>query len=537
MSSDKKQPQVSRRSFLHRVGAAGGSAAVYRSMVAMGMLATSSAKAEPFALDGSVDPEDALDERGRMREPQQGLRVVIVGAGIAGMTAAYELSRAGYRCMIFEGRDQVGGRCETVRRDGVVDERGNEQRCRFSEGSHLYFNMGAARIPFHHRALLGYCKQFGVELETFTNDNRAAYFYDPGKLGNAPIRGMELDTNIRGYVAELLSKSLRSGDLSDELSRGDQDRLVQMLRSFGDLDRSYRYRGSGRAGYEDGFNLGRGPSPALAPRELSALLDTDFWSSKYNFAHQTNQSPTLLQPVGGMSKIAEAFQRVLEPMIQLECKVTGIFKQADGVRVEYRHSSGFRWASDADYVIVTTSAPVVLDMDIDLSRRHRNALAGLSYSRAGKLAFEAPRFWEEEDAIYGGISWTSEDITQMWYPPHGFHRESGIIGGAYIWDSGPGNRFANMSIEGRIAMGRAQGERIHPGYANKVRHGISRSWARTDWVRGGWRQGRPNPVLSEPDGRIYFAGEHTNALAGWQEGAVISAQEAVAGIHARVRGS
>lgn len=533
MNDDEQPESVSRRSFLDRVGRVGGSAAVYRSMSALGLLAASTAKAGPFALEKPTRDEECHEERYLRRGP----KVVIVGAGIAGMTAAYELHRAGYHCVVLEGRDKPGGRCETLRRGTVVDEKDRTFTCNFSEAPHLYFNSGPARIPFHHKGLLAYCKTFGVKLETFTNDNRAAYFYDSRALGNKPIRGLEVHTNMRGHISALLSKSLVQGDLDRELNRSDRERLLAMLKEFGDLNSRREFVASSRAGYQSGLNLGHGPSSALEARELSALLDADFWASKFNFPHQSNQTPTLLQPVGGMDRIAAAFAQRTEGMIRTGSKVTGLFNQGQGVRVEYRDKSGENKALEAAFAIVTVAAPLVLEMNSNLSGEHRNALARLRYSRAAKLAFEAPRFWETEYGIFGGISWTNEDITQMWYPASGFQEDSGIIGGAYIWDNGPGLDFARLSEQERIELGKAQGSRIHPEYASVVSRGISRSWYNTDWVRGGWRQGRPNPRLNQPDGRVYFAGEHVNALAGWQEGSIISAQEAVTKIHQRARQS
>ena len=101
-----------------------------------------------------------------------GKRVVILGAGISGMTAAYELSRAGYHCTILEATNRAGGRNLTVRGGDVIREVDSRQWVDFDGEDHLYANLGPARIPHHHRAILDYCKEFGVELEVFTNDNR-----------------------------------------------------------------------------------------------------------------------------------------------------------------------------------------------------------------------------------------------------------------------------------------------------------------------------------------------------------------------------
>src|SRR5690349_18569755 len=93
-------PKWTRRSFLNAVGRAGGAAAVYETMVAMGMVRV------PTAFAG---PPQMAAEHGR------GQRVVILGAGIAGLTAAYELNKAGYEVVVLEANSRAGGRSYTVR--------------------------------------------------------------------------------------------------------------------------------------------------------------------------------------------------------------------------------------------------------------------------------------------------------------------------------------------------------------------------------------------------------------------------------------
>lgn len=176
---------------------------------------------------------------------------------------------------------------------------------------------------------------------------------------------------------------------------------------------------------------------------------------------------------------------------------------------------------------------VVLGIDSDISETHVEAMKSLEYYKAGKIAFESKRFWERDHSIYGEISWTNQDITQIWYPPTGFHQDRGVIVGAYIWDDEPGEKFAALSSRARVELAVEQGSKLHPEYANYVRNGISRSWLNTKWVQGGWRNGDANPVLNEPHGNIYFAGEHTSNLAGWQEGSILSAQRAISQIHER----
>jgi monoamine oxidase len=159
---------VTRRQVLQAIGLAGGAAGAYGALHALGLIP------QPLKTDG--DPGGTAPPRG------DGRVVIILGAGLAGMAAAYELGKAGYRCQILEARARAGGRCWTVRRGTVETELGGErQECMFDEGQ--YMNPGPARIPHHHRAILGYCKEFGVPLEVFVNSNNAAYYYHEERQG------------------------------------------------------------------------------------------------------------------------------------------------------------------------------------------------------------------------------------------------------------------------------------------------------------------------------------------------------------------
>lgn len=124
-----------RRTFLERVGQVGGATAVYGAMEALGLM-PAAATPERFALQG--------DGRGK--------KILILGAGMAGICTAYEMGKRGYDCHLLEARQRPGGRCHTIRRGTVeVETTGQKQTCAFDEG--LYMNPGPARIPQHHVTL------------------------------------------------------------------------------------------------------------------------------------------------------------------------------------------------------------------------------------------------------------------------------------------------------------------------------------------------------------------------------------------------
>ena len=133
---------LTRRHFLERVAATGGASLAYETMSGLGLMAAQ--PAAPFGLRGEG----------------KGVRVVVIGAGLAGLTVAYELGKLGYHCQVLEARERPGGRAHTVRRGTISEEDGPPQTCAFDEGQ--YFNCGAMRIPYHHTTTLAYCRELGV---------------------------------------------------------------------------------------------------------------------------------------------------------------------------------------------------------------------------------------------------------------------------------------------------------------------------------------------------------------------------------------
>ncbi len=394
---------LTRRHFLTRVGMVGGAAALYETMTAMGLLNLPEAWAGPPKLAAGSG---------------KGKKVLILGAGIGGLTAAYELRKAGYEIEILEAQEIAGGRNKSARRgfviveDSYVNSR-TEQLCQFDEG--LYLNLDPGRIPYHHRRMLHYCRELPVPLEVYVMETTANLFQsDTGFKGKAMVN-RRIANDTRGYIAELLAKCLNQHALDKDLSENDQNRLKSLLKTFGDLDDALVYQGSTRSGYAKPVTVYQGATPAKKLK-LHDLLRSEFWHDRFYQPVDYYWQPTLFQPVHGMNHVVFGFTRYLQDAIKLNAVVEEIQLTDSGVEVRYSHQKQ-KLTTTADYCISNIPIPVLRGIPANFSRNFRKAISQLEFADTCKVGWQAEeRFWESDTyQIYGGISWINDIITQMWY--------------------------------------------------------------------------------------------------------------------------
>lgn len=514
----KKETQnQSRREFLHKIGEVGGTAAVYQAMVSMGLLVNGEAQAGSARLQWS----ERCAQISQAAKPT----VAILGAGISGLCAAYELKKAGFPFYLIEARDRPGGRSHTIRAGSIVSEIDSQQTCNFDINEELYFNAGPARISQTHCNLLSYCRELEVPMQALVNDNRGAFIHNSSAFGGVPVRAREVITSMRGNIAELLAKAVNSSALDSNISFSEQNAVVNVLREYGDLNVNNLFTSSTRGGLISGTGgLTQGfPKTALNLNDF--FFDTSIPFTP-NFSESINQSATMMQPVGGMDKIALAFSSKVSEEAYYGIEITGIYRAGNGVRIE-GSANGFSGALDIDYAIITIPPSVLRNIPNDFSPAAINAITQVQYANPTKIAFQSPRFWESEDDIYGGISWTDPEILQIWYPSGGFTQKDGIIVGSYLFGGRHATNFQNLSIKERIEFTLAGGEKVHPQYRQNLSAGISVAWAKVPYSLGGWSISTPSTLLQLPDGPFLFAGDHLTYLQGWQEGAVISSLNAL----------
>jgi monoamine oxidase len=524
-----RQDTWSRRRFLETVGKAGGAAAVYETMVALGLLRVPAARAEPLQLPADVG---------------KGQTVVILGAGVGGLAAAYELRKAGYAVEILEASSRLGGRNFTVRHGDEIEQNGRDpQECRFDADPGLYFNAGPGRIPYHHREIIHYCRELGVPLEVYVMESRANLFQTDAAFDKKAVVNRRVANDTRGYIAELLAKAVTRGALDEELTREDRQRLLDLLVPFGQVkcDNQYKYVGSSRSGYV--------VQPAVVeagkiepPLSLQSLLASEFWKYRFYQPEDYEWQTTLFQPVGGMDQIVVKFVEHIEKLggrIMKDAQVIRVENSAQKVKVSFRNpKTGKEDSRTADYCISNIPLPLlrrIVDngtFDEDFQR----AVGAVPFAPACKVGWQADeRFWETQNEIYGGISWIADTITQFWYPSAGYFMQKGILTGLYNYGE-TADRFGGLPLDERLTVARKGAEKLHPGFAKycKIGLGLSIAWQSVPHLEGGWadwtgslEQKKAYQRLLRPDKKFWVCGDQISYLPGWQQGAVLSAQHVV----------
>ncbi|MBC2669741.1 flavin monoamine oxidase family protein [Novosphingobium piscinae] len=520
-------PQT-RRDLLAMIGKVGGGMAMYQAMTALGHAAETQFTGPPN-LSGA----------------RPGSTVLVLGAGLAGLLAALELTKAGYKVQVLEYQSRPGGRNYSVRGGDTITEVGGAvQKVGYAPGN--YLNPGPWRIPHHHRTLLHYCKALGVELEPFIQLNHNAFVHRKDAFGGKPQRYKELATDFKGHVSELLGKALNAGALDAQVTKEDKERLLVAMREWGVLDANMKYSTSlavsAQRGYDKapGGGTGGAPTPS-AVNGLPDVLDSHVWTQMgfyFSYVMQT----TMFQPKGGMDMIGKGFFRQVGKLVRLNTKVTKIAQDDKGVTASWTDTvTGQTGESKADWMVCTLPTTILSQMEIQVSDSKKAALRALPYSAQVKIGLEmASRFWEEKDSIYGGHSFTDQAIGLVSYPNYNFFKDGpAVLLGAFASGAG-GYQLAGMTPEQRIETALAQGSVFHPAdYRKEFRNGASVAWSRMPWILGccaSWTEdsrAQHYQNLVSMDGRIVLAGEHASYYGCWMEGALLSSLDAIKRLHQR----
>ncbi len=504
----------------------------------------------------------------------KGKQAVIIGAGVAGLTSAYELlaQEIGCSCVILEANQRVGGRNFTVRPGDTIAEEGfDAQMCNFEEEKDQpyepYLNTGPGRIPSSHTNLLGYLRRFKVPIEVYVMNSGSNRTYIENNFDDRSVPNRRLDNDTRGWIAQELFRLL-NGDNFPSLYSSEIEQFKKLLLKFGDLKNMGKDRGkyldSDRSGYSHLPSIG--PGEVEEPLQLDELLASEFWDTHFYQPQDFLWQPTLFQPVGGMDKVVDAFRERVEKLgcdIRLGAVVNRIAWNGETGKYSIYYDRGNEEETiEADYCFSNIPIPLLKGIlqDEHFDEKFRDALHAVyraQYSNSSngsddgeyqrkfladttKVGWQAKRnLWQEAKGsgnvpIYGGISWTTDEIDQIWYPSENYHGELGVLTGAYNFED-IARDWGEQTPQERLELARKGAKNLGgDDFANGLQHGLAIAWQNMPYQKGGWaqwstvdRQEYHFNNLTDGNKNFYIVGDQLSALPGWQEGAILSAINAV----------
>jgi len=525
-------------------------------------------------------PAKELEAASRARQNREPAEVAVIGGGIAGLVAAYELARAGEHVALFEASQRLGGRIETARFAGARGQ--------------VHAELGAMRVPKDHDCTRHYLEVCGLHDRPFVSEERLLLLGDAEPVNFDQLKGVELADPYRSY--SLPGKpGIRTGDPFELMGA----MLKPLIDAFDDPGWRAAYgvdplSASGMAleaaqlsVWQVMGNAGSVHDP-ITGVSTRAAGDSEMWEYVARATGQLwfEKSSLLQWLVDGPRAISA---EKIEPVEGMDALITGLDGKAKELGVKIHKGRevlriGFG-AGDAvtlaatngpdqtfRFVICAVPAPAVLAIDFDgrMPPSLRYALSNISYMPMAKaVAHCLQRPWERGFA--GGASYTDLPIQQVWYPSDnvktgkgegqlsntmakddagGYSGEGpfettdpamvvsdGALTAAYCWGANA-QRFIALSPDDREKTVRRCLERLHPGIEPLIKAvevntfgaaglggGAIAYFAPGEQERYQAALGTALPTDGPP--RLFFAGEHLLPMHGWIQTSIQTSLAAV----------
>ncbi len=438
--------------------------------------------------------------------------VTVVGAGLAGLSAAYDLHRAGWKVTVLEARPRVGGRVYSIRSfaHGQVAEGGGE----FIEETHT--------------RMLSFAKQFNLQLGGVGSwqgqkEDWASFGGVAGPVSDASLWGTDLQMEIERVWSALAELGQLISDPYQPQAARDAARLDEQ--SAFDWIQSLDVHPLAKNDF-----IQRIRSEYTAEPERFSLLDLARNSAMYYMGGHAHQN---YRVAGGNDLIPSALANAL-PDVRLNSVVTSVRVLPDEVVVTVKQNESHLTLHSAFAVLaipLTTARSI--DFHSSLPAEYQRMINEISYGAVTKVLIQyRERFWKTRG--WNGRLINDGPIVMTWHATSHLDAEAGIIT-AYTGGE-PGARLAGLSDEERIRSAVNEIENLFPGSSDLIEHTATVAWPNEEFTRGAYMALAPGQVtahwreLMNPAGRLFFAGEHATVWQGFMEGAVESGQRAAATI-------
>ncbi len=432
--------------------------------------------------------------------------VTVIGAGLAGLSAAYELHRAGWNVTVLEARDRVGGRVYSMRK--------------FSQG--LVAEGGGEFVEEHHTRMIALTNQFNLKLAPATSwrgDDKDWAKFDgrSGPLTDARVWGLNLaeEVNREWELLSALSEFVedpRQPQSAKEAARLDSQSAFDWIESLDAHPFAKQY-----------FSQHIRSEYTCEPEHLS-LLDLARNAKMY---YTVNDRTPSMRVLGGNDQIPRALADAL-PDVRLNAVVKSVRLKPDGVSVSFQQADS-HLTIESDFAILAIPLTVArsIDFNSSLPKDHQTLINEVHYGAVTKVLIEyRKRFWN--DRGWNGRLTSDMPIVVTWHATSHFEHERGILT-AYT-GGGPGEKLSALSDEERIDVAVAEIEKIFPKSSELIENVSTIAWLNEPFTRASYMALAPGDVMKhwetlyQPAGRLFFAGEHASPIQGYMEGAVESGQ-------------